>query len=202
MYMYMYTVEPPIKDSPRGGHNRILWEEDTIEITSLQRTHFKVSNVNFSMLLIDFEPVKSRKPLTRDNMAGPNVSFVERFLYYVWYTIYLKEYFEKWQSWCSLNSHCAFNSYWEKRWLTEILYKYTCVHVYYNSHKLEGLYMYCSFRKHTYTVKPLNNELVGTSEIVHNTEVFFIWMYLIERFHCTCTYQNVTEHLWAQQKKD
>ncbi len=64
--------------------------------------------------------------------------------------------------------------------------------------------MYCSFRKHTYTVKPLNNELVGTSEIVHNTEVFFIWMYLIERFHCTCTctctYRNVTVHYGHSKK--
>ncbi len=40
-----------------------LREEDTIEIISQQRTHFKVPNVHFPILLIHFGPLKSGRPL-------------------------------------------------------------------------------------------------------------------------------------------
>ncbi len=38
--------------------------EDTIKITSLQRTHFKFPNIHFlDHIAIHFEPLKSRQPL-------------------------------------------------------------------------------------------------------------------------------------------
>ncbi len=52
------TVEPP---------KRILPEEDTIVITSQQRTHFKVSNVHL-LIHIELDDL-----LTKDKMAGPDM---------------------------------------------------------------------------------------------------------------------------------
>ncbi len=44
---------------------------DTIEIISLQRTHFKVLNVHFPIFLIHFEPLKSGQPLYKGQNDWP-----------------------------------------------------------------------------------------------------------------------------------
>ena len=53
-YMYARRVDPLLKDSPNKG--------DTIEITSLQRTLCKASEIDFPIVPILFVPLKSGQP--------------------------------------------------------------------------------------------------------------------------------------------
>ncbi len=57
----MTTVEPPIKDPPRGGHNRnSLFTKDTLK-----------SPKRFLILLRRFEPLKSGQPLYKGQNGWP-----------------------------------------------------------------------------------------------------------------------------------
>ncbi len=64
-YRHFITVETPIRPS---------------EITSLQRTCFKVPNIHFPIYVNTFwTSSEQTTSLQKDKTAGPNVSFVQRF---------------------------------------------------------------------------------------------------------------------------
>ena len=68
---FVITMESPIMGPQRGGHNG----NDLSTKEMLQGP--KCSH--FPILLIHLNPLKSRQPLYKGQMAGLNMSFVQRF---------------------------------------------------------------------------------------------------------------------------
>ncbi len=69
MYMYMYTVKPPIVDPPNKPLNKGCFSWSQI--------------IGLSIVLIHFEPPRRGQPLYKGQNTliyiGPKVSFVRRF---------------------------------------------------------------------------------------------------------------------------
>ena len=63
-------MEPRLKDSLNKGHHIT---------TSLQRKHSKKPKIEFPIVLIHFSPPNSGQLPYSGQLAGPDVSFIERF---------------------------------------------------------------------------------------------------------------------------